>query len=79
MYECSLFILIAEKPRTCQDFACCYKNITNSNCDGAPLVNESGMEIHRNGIDCTNKEESCRKYIGISLTYSSSYTNLICS
>ena len=64
MYECSLFILIVEKPRTCQDFACCYKNITNTYCNGAPLVNENGTEIYPDdGIDCTNKEESCRKYI----------------
>ena len=48
------------KPKTCQDFGCCYKNLSSDEfCKSVTVYNEKG-EVQDPKRNCTNRS-NCRK------------------
>ena len=67
---CSLFLsdiyytIIDIRPKTCQDYGCCYEKFPSSFCEHEKvhdLYLDDETEIYTES-DCSNRTDSCRKY-----------------
>ena len=55
---CHYMKLSANSAKTCQDFGCCFKGLTSSQCQGATLNINGTIQMN---MDCSNKSAVCRK------------------